>query len=127
VLDEMHIYRGIFGSNVANLLRRMRRICRFYGSEPHFILTSATIANPKELAERLIEAPVRLIPVDLDVRLERETRSDLPRPRSTLPWSSAHRRPWPRFLEAGVSNVFARCGGRRRAPGYVMHTSVMAE
>jgi DEAD/DEAH box helicase domain-containing protein len=66
VLDELHVYRGIFGSNVANLLRRLRRICRFYGAEPQFVLTSATIANPKELAERLIEAPVRLIPVDLD-------------------------------------------------------------
>jgi DEAD/DEAH box helicase domain-containing protein len=66
VLDEMHMYRGVFGSNVANLLRRLRRVCAFYGSEPRFILTSATIANPKELAERLIEAPVRLIPADLD-------------------------------------------------------------
>jgi DEAD/DEAH box helicase domain-containing protein len=66
VLDELHVYRGVFGSNVANLLRRLRRVCRFYGAAPHFILTSATIANPKELAERLIEAPVRLIPADLD-------------------------------------------------------------
>lgn len=66
VLDEMHTYRGIFGSNVANLLRRVRRICQFYGSEPGFILTSATIANPKELAEKLIEAPVQLISQDLD-------------------------------------------------------------
>ncbi len=66
VLDEMHIYRGVFGSNVANLMRRLRRICRFYGSDPQFILTSATIANPKELAERLIEGQVRLIPADLD-------------------------------------------------------------
>ncbi|HSB89738.1 MAG TPA: DEAD/DEAH box helicase [Anaerolineales bacterium] len=66
VLDELHVYRGIFGSNVANLLRRLRRVCAFHGSAPHFILTSATIANPKELAERLIEAPVRLIPADLD-------------------------------------------------------------
>jgi len=66
VLAELHVYRGVFGSNVANLLRRLRRICRFYGSEPNFALTSATIANPKELAERLIEAPVRLVPSDLD-------------------------------------------------------------
>ncbi|GAF76390.1 unnamed protein product, partial [marine sediment metagenome] len=66
VLDELHVYRGVFGSNVANLLRRLRRLCRFYGSEPHFALTSATIANPKELAERLIEAPVRLVSPDLD-------------------------------------------------------------
>jgi DEAD/DEAH box helicase domain-containing protein len=66
VIDELHVYRGVFGSNVANVLRRLRRLCRFYGSDPRFILTSATIANPKEHAERLIEAPVRLIPVDLD-------------------------------------------------------------
>jgi DEAD/DEAH box helicase domain-containing protein len=66
VLDELHVYRGIFGSNVANVLRRLLRLCRFYGSEPQFILTSATIANPKELAERLIEAPVTLVSADLD-------------------------------------------------------------
>jgi DEAD/DEAH box helicase domain-containing protein len=66
VVDELHVYRGIFGSNVANLFRRLQRITRFYGSQPRFLLTSATIANPKELAERLIEAPVRLVPVDLD-------------------------------------------------------------
>ena len=66
VLDELHVYRGVFGSNVANLLRRLRRLCRFYGSEPRFALTSATIANPKELAERIIEAPVHLVSPDLD-------------------------------------------------------------
>ena len=46
VIDEMHVYRGVFGSHVANVLRRLRRICRFYGSDPQFILASATIANP---------------------------------------------------------------------------------
>jgi DEAD/DEAH box helicase domain-containing protein len=61
VLDEMHVYRGVFGSHVANVLRRLRRTCRFYGSDPQFILTSATIANPAELAARLVEAPVTLI------------------------------------------------------------------
>jgi DEAD/DEAH box helicase domain-containing protein len=66
VIDELHIYRGIFGSNVANLIRRLKRICHFYGADPGFILTSATIANPKELAERLVEEEVRLIPSDLD-------------------------------------------------------------
>lgn len=55
VLDEMHIYRGVFGSHVANVIRRLRRITRFYGGNPQFILTSATIANPMELAERLIQ------------------------------------------------------------------------
>jgi len=66
VLDELHVYRGVFGSNVANLVRRLRRLCRFYGSEPRFLLTSATIANPRELAEKLVEADVRLVPQDLD-------------------------------------------------------------
>ncbi len=60
VIDEIHTYRGVFGSHTANLLRRLRRICRFYGAEPNFILTSATIANPAEHAERLIGAPVTL-------------------------------------------------------------------
>jgi DEAD/DEAH box helicase domain-containing protein len=64
VLDELHTYRGIFGGHVANVLRRLRRVCRFYGSDPRFICASATIANPRELAERLIEAPVRLIDDD---------------------------------------------------------------
>lgn len=58
VIDELHTYRGVFGSHLANLFRRLARICRFYGSEPQFICCSATIANPKELAERLIEQPV---------------------------------------------------------------------
>jgi DEAD/DEAH box helicase domain-containing protein len=53
VIDELHIYRGIFGSHVANVIRRLKRICQFYGSNPQFICTSATIANPKELAETL--------------------------------------------------------------------------
>ncbi len=66
VLDELHVYRGVFGSNVANLLRRLKRICAFYGAEPQFALTSATIANPKELAEKLIEESVTLVPPDLD-------------------------------------------------------------
>ncbi len=61
VIDEIHTYRGVFGSHTANLLRRLRRICRFYGSAPNFILTSATIANPAQHAERLIEAPVTLV------------------------------------------------------------------
>lgn len=61
ILDEMHVYRGVFGSHVANVLRRLRRIARFYGAEPQFILTSATIANPHELAQKLVEAPVEVI------------------------------------------------------------------
>ncbi len=64
VIDEMHTYRGVFGSHVANLLRRLKRICGFYGVQPQFILTSATIANPVELAEKLIEEQVMLIDQD---------------------------------------------------------------
>ena len=55
VLDELHTYRGVFGSHLANVLRRLARIARFYGSEPQFICCSATIANPGELAAQLIE------------------------------------------------------------------------
>ncbi len=64
VLDEIHAYRGVFGSHLSNLLRRLRRICRFYGSDPSFICTSATIANPAAHAERLIEMPVTLVDDD---------------------------------------------------------------
>jgi DEAD/DEAH box helicase domain-containing protein len=61
VLDELHTYRGVFGSHVANVLRRLQRICAFYGSRPQFICASATIANPQQLAEQLIEQPVALV------------------------------------------------------------------
>lgn len=61
VIDELHTYRGVFGSHVANVIRRLKRICRYYGSNPIFICTSATIANPKELAEHLTGAHVMLV------------------------------------------------------------------
>ena len=61
VIDEIHAYRGIFGSNLANVLRRLLRLCAFYGSHPSFILCSATIANPKELAETLTGRSVAMI------------------------------------------------------------------
>ncbi len=61
VIDELHQYRGVFGSHLANLMRRLRRICEFYGSNPVFICSSATIANPRELAEGLIGRPVTLV------------------------------------------------------------------
>jgi DEAD/DEAH box helicase domain-containing protein len=64
VIDELHTYRGIFGSHFANVIRRLKRVCRFYGSNPQFILASATIANPQQLAERLIEEDVTLIDND---------------------------------------------------------------
>ena len=61
VIDELHTYRGVFGSHVANVLRRLKRICRYYGSDPAFMCTSATIANPKQLAEALTGVPMELI------------------------------------------------------------------
>ncbi|MCE1255317.1 MAG: DEAD/DEAH box helicase, partial [Anaerolineae bacterium] len=64
VIDEAHYYRGIFGSHVCNLIRRLKRITAFYSGNPHFILTSATISNPESFAEKLIETPVKLISDD---------------------------------------------------------------
>ena len=61
VIDEVHNYRGVFGSHVTNVLRRLKRIAAFYGSSPRFILCTATIANPVEVAEKMIEEPVALI------------------------------------------------------------------
>ena len=61
VIDELHYYRGVYGSHLANVLRRLKRICEFYGSKPQFICCSATIANPKELAEALVESPFELV------------------------------------------------------------------
>src|SRR5271155_3414731 len=61
VLDELHTYRGVFGSHLANVLRRLRRIARFYGSAPQFICSSATIANPGELASRVAETEFEVI------------------------------------------------------------------
>ena len=61
VIDELHAYRGVFGSHLGNVLRRLRLICRHYGSDPVFICSSATIANPRQLAERLTERPFELV------------------------------------------------------------------
>lgn len=61
VIDEIHHYRGVFGSHLANIIRRLKRVCKFYGSDPQFICCSATIGNPKELTEKLIEEPCELI------------------------------------------------------------------
>ncbi|MFH1081521.1 MAG: DEAD/DEAH box helicase [Pseudomonadota bacterium] len=61
VIDELHVYRGVFGSHLTNVMRRLVRICRFYDAEPVFICCSATVANPREHAERLLERPMELI------------------------------------------------------------------
>jgi DEAD/DEAH box helicase domain-containing protein len=71
VVDEAHVYRGVFGSHVANVLRRLRRLALAYGCRPRFVLTSATIANPDELAERLTGLEVRLVAGDGAPRAER--------------------------------------------------------
>ncbi len=61
VIDELHYYRGVYGSHLANILRRLKRICEFYGSKPQFICCSATIANPKNLAEAITNEPFELV------------------------------------------------------------------
>jgi DEAD/DEAH box helicase domain-containing protein len=71
VVDEAHVYRGVFGSHVANVLRRLRRLARAYGSEPQFVLASATIANPGELAASLLGTPAQVIEGDAAPKPER--------------------------------------------------------
>jgi DEAD/DEAH box helicase domain-containing protein len=71
VVDEAHVYRGVFGSHVANVLRRLRRLARVYGSEPQFLLASATISNPGELGSSLLGAPVTVVGDDAAPRAER--------------------------------------------------------
>src|SRR5689334_876415 len=72
VVDEAHVYRGVFGSQVANVLRRLRRMANAYGTEPRFMLTSATIANPLELAEELTGLEFRLVDRDGAPHAERQ-------------------------------------------------------
>ena len=72
VVDEAHVYRGVFGSHVANVLRRLLRIASAYGTSPRVIMTSATIANPRQLAERLVGRPFALVDQDSGPRPDRE-------------------------------------------------------
>ena len=72
VVDEAHVYRGVFGSHVANVLRRLRRLAGVYGAEPRFLLASATIANAGELAESLTGVPATVVDRDTSARSERE-------------------------------------------------------
>jgi DEAD/DEAH box helicase domain-containing protein len=71
VVDEAHVYRGVFGSHVANVLRRLRRLARIYGADPQFLLASATIANPGELAQRLLGVEAAVIDRDAAPKAER--------------------------------------------------------
>ncbi len=72
VVDEAHIYRGVFGSHVADVLRRLRRLCDVYGSRPQFVCASATIANPGEHAERLVGQPFEVVDKDSSPRGAKE-------------------------------------------------------
>lgn len=72
VVDEAHVYRGVFGSHVGNVLRRLRRLARAYGAEPQFLLASATIANPGELALALTGMPATVVDTDTSTKAERE-------------------------------------------------------
>jgi DEAD/DEAH box helicase domain-containing protein len=71
VVDEAHVYRGVFGSHVGNVLRRLRRAARMYGAEPRFVLASATISNPGELGAELLGEPVTVVSGDAAARAER--------------------------------------------------------
>src|ERR671918_2106966 len=71
VVDEAHVYRGVFGSHVANVLRRLRRLARVYGAAPQFLLASATIANPAELAHALTGVDATVVETDAAPRAER--------------------------------------------------------
>ena len=102
VIDEIHAYRGVFGSNLANVIRRLKRVCAFYGSHPTFICCSATIANPGELAEAMIGRPVRLI-------------DETARPRASATWSFTIRR------SSTANSASAPAPSRKRAtspPGF---------
>ena len=72
VVDEAHVYRGVFGSHVANVLRRLRRLAAIYGAQPQFLLASATISNPGELARRLLGVEAAVVGDDAAPRAERE-------------------------------------------------------
>src|SRR5207249_11762556 len=71
VVDEAHVYRGVFGSHVANVLRRLRPLAHVYGATPQFVLASATIANPGELAQSLLGLDVTVVGSDTAPRAER--------------------------------------------------------
>src|SRR4029079_1744281 len=71
VVDEAHVYRGVFGSHVSNVLRRLRRLARAYGADPQVLLAAATISNPAELAARLLGVPVTVAGDDGAPRAER--------------------------------------------------------
>jgi DEAD/DEAH box helicase domain-containing protein len=107
VIDEVHAYRGVFGSHLANVVRRLARVCRHYGSAPRFICSSATIANPKEHAERICGCAVDLVDNDGSPR----------GPKRFVMWN-----PPPLKTAAAGSGRGWRFGGDRRGPvGEAVH------
>jgi DEAD/DEAH box helicase domain-containing protein len=101
VIDEVHAYRGVFGSHLANVIRRLNRICQHYGSSPQFICSSATIANPKQHAERVCGVPMQLVDND-----------GAPRgPKRFILWN-----PPPLKSAASGDSSNWRIGGDRRSP-----------
>ena len=117
----MHVYRGVFGSHVANVLRRLRRICRFYGSDPQFILASATIANPDELAERLVEAPVTVIGPERDGAPQGEKHVLFYNPPLLDPGAGHPPQQQPGSLRPGRAFPGARRADHRLRPGAADH------
>ena len=101
IIDEIHAYRGVFGSHLANVIRRLARICRHYGAEPQFICSSATIANPKEHAERICGVDVALVDNDGSPR----------GPKRFVLWNPPSIK-----TAAGGSEKDWRVGGDRRSP-----------
>ena len=108
VIDELHAYRGVFGSHLCNVLRRLRRICRHYGSNPVFLCSSATIANPRELAERLDRAALRARRARAARRAARSSSSSSTRRSSTTSSASAARI-WARRAASRRSSSSATC------------------
>ena len=93
VLDDMHVYRGVFGSHVGLVLRRLWRTCRVHGSAPQVICTSATIANPQEFGSRLTGRPLRLVDDDGAPRGPRGSADPRPGPAQARAGARARRRP----------------------------------
>ena len=91
VIDELHAYRGVFGSHLSNIMRRLQRVCRHYGSDPIFICSSATIANPRELAEGLTGRTFELIDRRAARRAARSSSSSSTRRSSTRSSASGAR------------------------------------
>jgi DEAD/DEAH box helicase domain-containing protein len=110
VVDELHAYRGVFGSHLSNVFRRLRRVCRFHGSDPLFVASSATIANAGPFAERLLERPVAVVDENGAPRGERHmvlVNPPVVNPALGLraPYLSVARKVASRFLEAGVHTI----------------------